>query len=176
MISSIFESIRLPTGLLPKKPETNENLRRTNLLINIHDWANPTSLFPLPSFPHFDFAGAWVLACWWMSGNRLVASLPCHGAIVNNRKQNTCKTKHFNQSIDQMAITILKWVVCWASPKSLCTTILIGWKDARFSWIKSSVVPWMTTVRMLTKQICIQTCMNKANMYTNMHEYLLVIS
>ena len=50
MTSSIFESIRLPTGLFPKKPGTNENLRCANLLINIHDWANPASLFPLPSF------------------------------------------------------------------------------------------------------------------------------
>ena len=33
MTSSIFESIRLPTGLFPKKPGTNENLRRTNPLI-----------------------------------------------------------------------------------------------------------------------------------------------
>ena len=64
MASSIFDSIRLPTGLFPRKLGTNENLRLTNLLINIHDWGNPTSLFPLPSFfPHFDFAGAWVLAC-----------------------------------------------------------------------------------------------------------------
>ena len=82
MTSSIFESIKLSTGLFPKKPGTNENLRRTNLLINIHDWANPTSLFPRPSFfPHFDFAGAWALACWWMSGNRLVASLQNKGSI-----------------------------------------------------------------------------------------------
>ena len=77
MTSSIFESIRIPTGLFPKKPGTNENLRRKNLLTNIRDWANPTSLFPLPSFfNHFDFAGTWVLACWWVSGNRLVASVP----------------------------------------------------------------------------------------------------
>ena len=34
MTSSIYESIRLPTGLFPKKPRTNENLRHTNLLIN----------------------------------------------------------------------------------------------------------------------------------------------
>ena len=83
MTSSIFESIGLPTSLFPKKPGTNENLRHTNLLINIHNWANPTSLFPLLSFfPHFDSAGAWVLACWWVSGNRLVASLliPCSQA------------------------------------------------------------------------------------------------
>ena len=59
MTSSIFESIRLPTGLFPKKSGTNENLHSANLLINIHDWANTISLFPLPSFfPHFDFVGA----------------------------------------------------------------------------------------------------------------------
>ena len=81
---------RLATSLFLKSPRQTHStardlsagsskerwLRRTNLLINIHDCANPTSLFPLPSFfPHFDFAGAWVLACWWVSGNRLVASL-----------------------------------------------------------------------------------------------------
>ena len=33
-------------------------------------------IFPLPSFfSHFYFAGARVFACWWVSGNRLVASL-----------------------------------------------------------------------------------------------------
>ena len=81
MTSSIYESIRLLTSLFPKKLGTNENLCRINLLINIHDWANPTSLFPLPSFfPHLDFAGAWVLACWWVSGNRLVASL--HNGVL----------------------------------------------------------------------------------------------
>ena len=51
--SSIFEFIRLPTSLFPNKPGTNENLRSTNLLINIHEWTNPTSLFPLPSPPSF---------------------------------------------------------------------------------------------------------------------------
>ena len=100
MTSSIYESIRLLTSLFPKKLGTNENLRRTNLLINIHDWANPTSLFPLPSFfPHLDFAGARVLACWWVSGSRFVASL--HNGVLFFTWENVVYKKFFSFQFEE---------------------------------------------------------------------------
>ena len=50
MTSSIFESIRLPTGLFPKKPGTNENLRRSFLLIFMTERTQQVYFPSPPSF------------------------------------------------------------------------------------------------------------------------------
>ena len=52
MTFSIFESIRFPTSLFPKKPGTNENLRRTNLhdLIFMTERTQQVYISSSPSF------------------------------------------------------------------------------------------------------------------------------
>ena len=71
MTFSMLESIETSTSLFPK----NEDLGRTNDLINIYDCVNPVSLFSVSFFPHFDLVGARVLTSLRFSGNRLVVNL-----------------------------------------------------------------------------------------------------
>ena len=74
--SPFWNLLDLPKACFQRNSETNEYLGCTNDLSNIHDCAKPTSQFHFPSFlSHLDFVGAWVLACLWFSGNRLVPSL-----------------------------------------------------------------------------------------------------
>ena len=59
MTSSVLESIKLATSLLPKKSRNEKSLGRTNKLSDIHKFANPTSLFLLLSpFARPDFLTA----------------------------------------------------------------------------------------------------------------------